>query len=204
MDLQKIWNASEASTENLPDITNVDQIKSNGLRNPLKQVKKSLFTNLMWSVLIAIIYIPIIIYFHYWQIQVFIGITFIFTVWAGYTAYNFYKSIEPNVSANNLLAELTRVANTLDKWMKIQCNVALFIYPFSITGGYFLGGVVGSGKTVEEFLDKPIVIYALIISIIVLTPLCYYLAKWMFRYSFGKAQQQMNKLIKELSETELH
>ncbi|OAQ41589.1 hypothetical protein A5893_00280 [Pedobacter psychrophilus] len=202
MDLQKIWNDSEASTEKLPEINHIAQIKSNGLKNPLKRAKKTILTNLIWTIIIGLIYIPIIYYYRFWQIQLFIGITLIFNIWAGYTAFILYKSIDSNVSANNLLSELKRVVNTLNKWMNIQCKVALFIYPFSATGGYFLGGVIGSGKTVEELLTKPIIIYALIVCIVVLTPASYYLAKWMFKCSFGKVITQINVLIAELTQVE--
>ncbi|MEO5912209.1 MAG: hypothetical protein ABIP95_15065 [Pelobium sp.] len=202
MDLQKIWNASEASTENLPEISNINQInKSNGLKNPLKMAREKILTNLIWTILIGLIYIPIVFFYHFWQIQLFIGITLIFSFWSGYTTYLLYQSVDQNVSANNLLAELKRVVNTLNKWMHIQMKVALFIYPFSLAGGFLLGGVI-KGKTVEQFLERPIAIYALILSIMVFTPICYYLTKLMFRYSFGKLIKQMQKLIEELTETE--
>ncbi len=201
MDLQEIWKATEASSEKLPEIISIKQLNSKGLKNPLKRAKKTILSNLIWTIIIALIYIPVIYYYRFWQIQLFIGITLIFTAWGGYTTFILFKSIDSNVSANNLLSELKRVVTTLNKWMDVQSKVALFIYPFSATGGYFLGGVIGSGKTVEELLTKPIIIYALIVCILILTPSCYYLAKWMFRFSFGKVIKQMEKLIEELTET---
>jgi len=202
MDLQEIWKATEASSEKLPEINSITQLNSKGLKNPLKQAKKMLGKNIIWSVVLAALYIPILFIYTDWQIELFIGITLLFTAWAGYTGFQLYKSIETNVTANNLLSELERVVSTLERWIKVQCQVAIFIYPFSATGGYFLGGVIGSGKTVDEFISRPIVIYALIATIIILTPICYYLAKWLFKLSFGKIIKQMKKLINELTEIE--
>jgi hypothetical protein len=202
MDLKDIWNAAEPSKQQLPQINSIKEIKSKGLKNPLKLAKKNLLQNIGWSVLIGLIYVPIIFYFHFWQIQLFIGITFIFAAWAAYTAIKLYQSIQSNVTANNLLSELVRVKTILNQWMQVQLKVSLFIYPISVAGGYFLGGVLGSGKTVDEFLNKPIVIYALIISIMVLTPLSYYLAKWMFKLSFGNVITQINHLLEELTQVE--
>ncbi len=201
MDLKEIWKATEASSEKLPEINSIDQLNSKGLKNPLKQAKKMLGKNIIYSVVIGIIYIPILFIYQYWQIQLFIGITLVFTTWAGYTGFKLYQTIETNVTANNLLSELKRVVYTLEEWIRVQCKVAIFVYPLSATGGYFLGGVIGSGKTVDEFISRPFVIYALIVTIIILTPTCYYLSKWMFNYSFGKAIKQMKKLIEELTET---
>jgi hypothetical protein len=202
MDLKQIWNATEPSTQQLPQINSIKEIKSKGLRNPLKLAKKMLMQNIVWSVLIAISYIPIVFYFNYWQIQLLIGITFVFTVWAVYSAIKLYQSIQSNVTANSLLSELKRVDVILNQWMQVQSKVALFIYPLSATGGYFVGGVLASGKTVNEFLSKPIIIYILIITVIILTPLCYYLTKRMFKISFGKVLTQINILIQELTQIE--
>ena len=200
MDLKEIWKATEASSAKLPEISSIDQLNNKGLKNPLKQAKKMLGKNIMWSVVIGIIYIPILFVYPFWQILLFIGITLFFTAWVGYTGFQLYKSIETNVTANNLLSELKRVVYTLEEWIRIQCKVAIFIYPISITGGYFLGGIIRSGKSVNEFINRPVVIYALIITIIVLTPTCYYLSKWMFNYLFGNAIKHMKKLIDELTE----
>nr|MBC7612753.1 hypothetical protein [Pseudopedobacter sp.] len=134
--------------------------------------------------------------------MLFISITLFFTDWAGYAGFQLYKSIETNVTANNLLSELKRVVYILEEWIGVQCKVAIFVYPISATGGYFLGGVIGSGKTVGQFMSRPFVVYAFIITIIILMPICYYLSKWMFNYSFGKSIKQMQKLIDELTAVE--
>jgi hypothetical protein len=68
-----------------------------------------------------------------------------------------------------------------------------------MTGGFFLGGVIGSGKTVEGFMSKPLMWVILSICILVLTPLCYWLVKVMFKYSFGNHLQQLKANIDELT-----
>jgi hypothetical protein len=202
MDLKDIWNAAEPSKQQLPQINSIKEIKSKGLKNPLKLAKKRLLQNIIWGIIIAIVYIPIIVIYNYWQIQLLLAITLLFTIWAIYTAIKLHQSIQSNVSANNLLSELMRVKTTLNQWMTVQSKVALFIYPISASAGYFVGGVVGSGKSVDELLVKPVIIYALIACILVLTLLCYFLAKWMFKLSFGKVIDQIDVLIEELTQIE--
>jgi len=80
---------------------------------------------------------------------------------------------------------MKRHCESITTWLNNQQKVALIIYPVSATGGFMLGGVIGSGKSVEVLMSKPVVILVLIVTIIILVPICYYLAKWMCNYSFG-------------------
>lgn len=200
MNLQEIWKATLPSTENLPSINGMENLDFKGLKNPLMQVKKRLKQSIIWSAVFALFYIPILLYFRVWQIQLFIGIPFLSTVWAGYSTYLFYQSFESNVSANNLLSELKRVLSIIKRLITEQSKIWIFIYPFSVIGGYILGGILRTGKTIEQLFERPIMIYVLIISVLIVSPLCYYLSKYMFKMAFGKILLQMEKLIKELTE----
>jgi hypothetical protein len=80
--------------------------------------------------------------------------------------------------------------------------VALWVYPFAATGGFMLGGTVGSEKTVEVFMGDYRVLIALAIMLVVLVPLSYWLAKWMTRVAFGKYVQQIKERIDELETQE--
>ncbi len=65
-----------------------------------------------------------------------------------------------------------------------------------------LGGVLGSKKPVPVFMSHPVVQIALLICIIVMVPAAYYLAKWLFKLSFGKhlklLQENITSLEKEI------
>ena len=82
--------------------------------------------------------------------------------------------------------------------MKVQQQAALIIYPISAAGGFLLGGVLGSGKSVEVFMSKTVVQVALLVCIIILTPAAYYLARWMYNCSFGKHLAALQKNINDL------
>ena len=115
------------------------------------------------------------------------------------SALRLYNRIDAGVSASNLLNELKRNQLALKNWVTIQSRIGLFLYPFSAAAGFLFGGVIGSGKSVESFLSKPIVIIALIAAIVVLTPLAYIVSKWMFKHSFGKLQRHIDDTIAALS-----
>lgn len=109
--------------------------------------------------------------------------------------------IDTTVSSDSsVLVELKRHYQSITDWLKTQQKVALLIYPISAAGGFMLGGALGSGKPVEIFMRMPSSLIALVIALIILVPACYYLAKWMFTYSFGKHLKALEENIKALEE----
>ncbi len=82
--------------------------------------------------------------------------------------------------------------------IRTQIKVALFIYPISAAAGFMLGGVVGSSKAAEAFMQKTVIWIILLVVVIILTPLCYLLARWMLRYSFGKHLDTLQEKTNEL------
>jgi uncharacterized membrane protein YqjE len=199
MDIEQVWKGHQAETGGLPQLQNIGQLRSSNQNNPLKKMRKLLVQNIIAVTFCIAFYVAIIYFFSFWQIRVLIAITLIFTLWALATAWQFYRSVNETVSANNLLAELKRNRDALNSWMRIQMRVAVFVYPFSAAGGYLWGGVLGSGKNVSAFMSKPIAAWALIASIIILTPLGYLAGKWMFKKTFGKVITQLDENIASLS-----
>lgn len=169
--------------------------------NPLQKIKKNLLVNMVWGATVCAFYIAVIIYFPIWQVQTALGPVLVFSLWAVYTAYREYKKINTTVSsANPLLAELKRHHQSITAWLNTQQRVALLIYPISAAGGFMLGGALGSGKPVEVFLSKPVILITMFITIIILVPACFYLARWMFKHSFGKHLEALKSNIYDLEE----
>lgn len=79
-------------------------------------------------------------------------------------------------------------------------KVALFIYPFDITAGFLMGGMSGSGRSVDALLQLHVIQVALVIAIAMLTPLSYYLSRYLFTIFFGRHLQQLDEMITQLSE----
>jgi hypothetical protein len=121
-----------------------------------------------------------------------------FNLWAMVKAYRLYITIDPDMSRHNVLAYLKSHYNAFMEWQKQSMRVALWLYPFAAAGGFMLGGIVGSGKTPEAFLMNYKIQIALAITIIVLVPLSYLLAKWMTRVAFGVYVDQLKERIDEL------
>jgi hypothetical protein len=58
-------------------------------------------------------------------------------------------------------------------------------------------------KDAATMMQKWQVILALAISIIILTPACYYLARWMEKVSYGKYLSQLRELIQQFEKDEV-
>jgi len=201
MSIENSWNQlDDQHDDDLSSMLQSPALSKLSSHNPMEKIRKNLLMNMIWASLICLFYIGIIIYFHIWQVQIPIFTVLIFTLWGLYSGYQIYSQIKANVSAGPLLAELKRHHQTITTWIRTQQRVGLFIYPISAAGGFMLGGVLGSRKPVEVFMSKPIVLVALAISIIVLVPACYYLARWMCKYSFGKHLDALQENIRELEE----
>ena len=200
MSVNKIWK--DINDEKDVELTSLIKKGNWGKlasHNPLQSIKKTLLMNIAWTAIICIAYMVIIFYFNYWQLQLSIGVVFIFSLWALYTAYILYKKIKSTVSSSaSLLSELKRHHQSVTNWINMQQKIALFIYPVSVVGGFLLGGVIGSGKSVEALISKPLFFYTLFGAIIIVVPACYYLAKWMFTRSFGKHLQALQENIDAL------
>jgi hypothetical protein len=200
MDTEQNWKQMDGeSDEDLSRLLDMQKIAALKSNNPLHKIKKNLVIHMAWGIAICILYVVVIFKFNIWQVQACLGAVLCYSVWALIISYIQYKNIRLGATTTaTLLEEMKRNHLSISQWKKVQLKAAIFIYPVSAAGGFMLGGVVGSGKTVAQFLSKPAVPIIMLITIAILAPACHYLAKWMTEYSFGKHVAALEKNIKEL------
>ncbi|GAC1592376.1 MAG: hypothetical protein NVS3B19_13880 [Ginsengibacter sp.] len=174
-------------------------------KSPLKKIRKGLLHSIYLGTLFSAIYIFACVYYNIWQVNLIFGLLIIFNSWISITGYKLYTTINENIDpSNSLLEELQKNYWCIKQWWSIQERVSIFIYPFTVVGGFMLGGIIGSGKSLGTLFSKNIFIISLIIAIISLVPLSYWLARKMFDYAFGKHLKKIEILIKQLSEPIIH
>jgi hypothetical protein len=167
-------------------------------KDPLNILKRNIIINSIFGIAISGLYIFILTRFTFWQILLCIGIVLLFTVWAVVKALQLYIKIQSGSRANAVLLQMEEHYVNIKRWINIQQWVGLIIYPISAAGGFMLGGYVGSGKPIEVIMQKPAMIVALLISLVILVPACFYLAKWMSRKAFGQYLDQLKENIDAL------
>jgi len=199
MDIEKSWNDLRPEEQDWDNLVKFSLSKNRESLDPLYKLRRNLKMNIGYCILICILYIAAIIYFDLPIFRISILLMLGFTVWGLITALREFKNIKPGINtSHSLLEDMERHYYSISHWMKTQEKVALFFYPIGAAGGFMMGGVLGSGKTVSEFMSKPPVLVAFAVILVVLIPACYYLAKWMNRKAFGDHLGKLKENIDQL------
>lgn len=199
MDIEKSWNEWKPDENDWDNLVKGSLSKDWQPRDPLIKLRKNMQMNMGWAILICFLYIAAIIYFPLPIFRICIIIMLGFTCWAAISTYHEFKRIEPGVSGSqSLLEDMEKHYTSISRWMKASEKVALFFYPIGAIGGFFMGGVLGSGKSFSELITKPIILISLLIVLVILVPAAHYLAKWMNKKAFGDHLKKLKENIDQL------
>ncbi len=200
MDIENIWKQDSGSDEALNKLLQQPDYSKLHSRLPLKKLKKNLLYGMIYAALITAFYVVLFFRINIWQVHITIIIAITFNFIVGIDTWKLYKAIDENIStSSSLKEELEKNYFSFQRWWRIQERLGLYIYPIAIAGGFILGGVEGSGKSVEEFLYNPKILLVLGVAILLFVPICYFGATWMFHYAYGKHLKKLKLLIEELS-----
>lgn len=177
------------------DLKKILQRKST---SPLETLEYHLKVNLVYGVVIALIYIGIAIVFPHWTILIFTAVAGLFTIYTTVSGYNIYLKIKNWNTNEGVLPELKNIIDTFSSWLKITEKIGVFVYPFAISGGFILGGAFSINKSVSELFASNYTILALILCIIILTPVSYLLARFMNKKAFGAYLNRLNDFVKDV------
>lgn len=93
MSIEKTWGElNERQDDDLSLLLQSSQFLKLSSHNLLVRIKKNLVINMIWGVLVCLLYVAVIIYFQIWQVQAAMLLVLIFSLWAMYTAYIEYKN----------------------------------------------------------------------------------------------------------------
>jgi hypothetical protein len=107
------------------------------------------------------------------------------------------RSFRLDLSLKNTLKQV--YDNTVST-LAFQRKASLVIYPLAATAGFLMG--LAAETDAAMMMQKWQVQVILLIAIIILTPSCYYLARWMERVSYGKYLHQLRDLIAQCEKEE--
>lgn len=200
MSVENNWQSLDSQTDELlSSLLSEGQFQKLHSQNPLMKIKRQLILSGWMATVLCILYSLLLIKFPFWQLLLCIGVLFLFTLAGAYTSFKNAISITPYVNGEgSLLQEMEKHYFTIKRWGDIQMKAAILVYPFAAAGGFMLGGMLGSGKSIEFFMSKPKVIIVLIITIAILVPLSLWLAKFLFNRSFGVHLKKLKANIDEL------
>lgn len=202
MDLQEVWNKlnEDKLSKTSSKVSLLANFKS---KHPVQKLIVALQVTLGFSIAFGILFFSLIFFYSYWLLQVFLGLIVLAYVWFYWHNNSIYKVLKrewESTLSGNVQQALSSIHQIVTNSIRLQERAAIFIYPISISAGYLIGLQGGSGTNdIEAVFLKKEILLVLLGTIIVFTPLCYFLSKWMYKVSFGVYLKQLNNLLESLN-----
>jgi hypothetical protein len=200
MELGELWKKLDSDKLSKPVLGAVHIQKKS--KHPVEKLKNAYLITTGFSVVTLIAFIVLFFLFDEWIVKV--GLVFMIFSYVFFFATNFSMYRKVNIALpidQSLKTALLHTYNFITENIRFQERVALFIYPFATASGFLMGGSEGSGN-VMKMLEKKEVLIALVVSCVVLTPLAFYLTRWMYKVSYGKCLTELKARIEELENPE--
>jgi len=195
-DINKLWQSLK-DDNNLPPIDEKQLLLQSNSLNPLKKLKTNFKINIAFAIAITLGFIALFFYIDGFWVRLFIGLLltgyFAAIIQTIYLYRKFLREIHPDANVYHYLKSLH---TSISKALKAQEYSALVYYPIAAVAG-FLIPIYMEGK-MDAFQKDAFIWYILIALIIILTPLCFLLAKWMNKIAFGKYLSQIKDLLIEM------
>jgi Na+-driven multidrug efflux pump len=199
MDLEKTWEKMGEGSSLPEEWLNTGSVLRKPGSNPLLKLKKNLVINMAWGLLTLLIYVLLIVSFSEFWIRLVLAVMLVFSTWALVSTWMLHRKLEPGICTDcNVLDEMERYHRIILAWCQNQMKVALFFYPIAAATGFVLGGTLGAGQPAAVIMTKPLIQWTLLASILVITPLAWWLGKWMTRLAFGKYLDELKIRIDQL------
>ena len=165
---------------------------------PLQKLKRQWNLRIVFTVVIAPVWLVAVFYFHEIIIQLLMGLVFVANLWSLYISLNLKAKMQKgDISNLPVLENLKATHNLISTVIKLEERVFIFIYPISVAAGFFAGiSISGASNNIANSPDKALVILlVLAVCIAVLTPLSHFLAKWLNKLAFGNFLKELNRVI---------
>ncbi|MBL7854593.1 MAG: hypothetical protein JNL17_09340 [Cyclobacteriaceae bacterium] len=197
MNLQDVWKKLEVEKLEVarPSPLNPWAIKS---KHPVAKLKEAYKITTLFSVVFLIGFIVLFFLFDQMLVKLGLAATIVGYIFFFVTNFNMYRKIKAEFPVeSDLKSVLTHTYTFITSNIRFQERTALFIYPIAGAAGFLMGGA-SAGADPEAFIQKPVVVAILVVFLIIATPLCWLLARWLYRISYGVCLAQLKELIDEL------
>jgi len=199
MDLQETWNRLEHDKLNKPVLGIISVSKKS--KHPVQKLIDLFKITLGFSVVFEIGFIYLLIIMTQPIVKLFLVIMIIVYLFFFFLNLKILKNIQRTFRLDlNLKTTLKQVYDNTQSTLSFQRKSSIFIYPLAATAGFLMG--LAAEKDAALMMQKWQVQIILLIAIAVLTPSCYYLARWMEKVSYGKYLNQLQSLIEDFERIE--
>lgn len=199
MDLDKIWGELGKEPVGGGLIKGQSQLKNVKSLHPLVDVRNNLRITNVWGIVISIGYIVLMMLYPYWQVLLGFSVVLTFNIVFIVQGIKLRKQIPRSVDAgHSMLQEMKMHHSAVTKWIDNQIYAARFVFPVAAASGFMMGGIWGSGKSLELLFTKPVFPISMIASAVVFSFAGIWLARKMFGISYKKFLDRLKENIDQL------
>lgn len=199
MDLDKIWGELGKEPVEGGLIKQPSQLQGVKSLHPLIEVRNRLRITNVFGIVISIGYIILMMYYPYWQVLLGFSVVLIFNIVFIGQGIKLRMQLPKSVDAgHSMLHEMKVHHAAITQWINNQMYAARFVFPVAAATGFMLGGVQGSGKSLEQLFTKPIFPIAMVISMVLFSFAGIWLSKKMFGISYKKFLDRLKMNINQL------
>ncbi len=200
MDLTEAWKKLESDTLSKPVAGSVHIQKTS--KHPVQKLILLFKVTLGFALFFELGFIYLFAIMPQLIVKVFLVIMIITYAFYFLLNYKVLRKIKHSFRLDlSLKNTLKQVYDNTMSTLAFQRKSSLFIYPLAATAGFLMG--LAAEKDAAMMMQKWQVQVILLISIIILTPSCYYLARWMEKVSYGKYLHQLRNLIAQFEKEEV-
>ena len=152
--------------------------------DPLIRLRKNIGIKLLWIAGFSLMFLTLIITTDKVYNRILISPLLIAYVIGLALIYGQYRILNFVDKSQNLDYILKAYYYRIKRIQQYELKVAIFLYPISITAGFVYG--FSMKRSAEEILTDYRVLTILIVTNVILIPVCYFLARWMDRRAYGR------------------
>ncbi len=199
MDLKEAWKKLEREKLNLP-VLGAAQVRKSS-KHPVQKLIYLFKVTLGFSIFFGLFFGYLLIRMDQPIVKVFLVIMIITYLFFFVLNYQILRNIQQSFRLDlNLKSTLKQVFDNTMSTLAFQRKASIILYPFAATAGFLIG--LAEERDAATLMQKWQVILTLAITIIILTPSCYLLARWMEKVTYGKYLNQLRELIQQFEKDE--
>lgn len=200
MDLKEVWKKLDSDKLSKPVLGSVHiQNKS---KHPVQKLIQLFKITLGFAITFEVGFIYLLIIMPQLIVKLFMVVMIIIYVFYFVLNYRILKNIQHSFRLDlNLKSTLQQVYDNTMSTLAFQRKSSIIIYPIAATAGFLLG--LSIEKDAVLMIQKWQIQIALLISIIIITPSSYLLARWMEKVSYGKYLAQLKNLLQQFEREEI-
>lgn len=199
MDTKKVWQNISGQEELLDALMKEGNFSRLHSKHPLSKLRRTLWISIILAAVITLLYIVMIFLIPVWQVALSLIILAFYNLFIIKDSLKLYRKLPDGVIPDHSLKEeLSSHYDGFMQWWHLQQRISIFIYPVAATGGFIWGGMMGSGKAVEDFLYNPAMLTILGITLLVLVPLSYWFARILFQQMYGRHLKKLKQQIESM------